>query len=156
VIPSHARGAARGVDVAKRGGHGLHGTRPRGVLSPFTCPACHGSLWESRERELSRFTCHVGHTFSAESLMKSHDGDLENALWSAVQALEENGALRRRMAAHARRRELETIAHSFDRQAEGAEHQANLIRAIVVNSPQTQDDGLLRRRKRAPRTAARE
>jgi two-component system chemotaxis response regulator CheB len=155
LIASNGRSAGRRADVAKRGTHGLHDRRPRGVLSPFTCPACHGSLWESRDGRLTRFTCHVGHGFSADSLMNGQDGDIENALWTAVRTLEEKSALRRRMAAHAHRRELGPIARGYEGQAAEAEHQANLIRAIVVNNQRKDGVVPVPRRKRAPRRAAR-
>src|SRR5262249_52473712 len=33
----------------------------------FTCPTCHGALWELTEGDLLRFRCHTGHAFGAES-----------------------------------------------------------------------------------------
>ena len=132
-MPVNARNDSR-KDVAKRGSHGLHGVKPRGVLAPFTCPACNGPLWESREGSLVRFSCHVGHGFTGESLMKGQDDGIESALWSAVRALEEKSALRRRMGLHARRGNLIAIARGYDRHAAEAEHQANVIRDILTNN----------------------
>src|SRR5262249_5443581 len=51
----------------------LHGTMADtdrlGVLSPFTCPACRGALWEMEEGGSLRYRCHVGHAYSEGSLL---------------------------------------------------------------------------------------
>jgi two-component system chemotaxis response regulator CheB len=125
-------------DVAKRGKRILHGEKPRGVLAPFVCPACNGPLWESREGTLVRFACHVGHGFTAESLMKGQDDGIEMALWSAVRALEEKAALRRRMATHAHRGNLGGLASGYDNHAEEAERQADLIRDLLTDGKRAQ------------------
>ena len=120
-------------DVAQRGTHGLHGEKPPGDLAPFTCTECGGQLWESHDGKLVRFTCHVGHGFTAESLMQGQDDGIEVALWTAVRALEEKGALRRRMAAHARGGRLHAVARSYERHAKESERHANVLREILVD-----------------------
>ena len=123
-------------DVAVRGTHALHQEKPAGTLAPFTCPACGGTLWESRDGKLLSFNCHVGHGFTAESLMANQDNGVETVLWSALRALEEKAALRRRMAEHARRGKLLPMVSSYERHAAEGERQANVLRAML-----TQDDG---------------
>jgi two-component system chemotaxis response regulator CheB len=120
-------------DVAQRGAHGLHLEKPPGDLAPFTCTECGGPLWESHDGELVRYACHVGHSFTAESLMQRQDDGIEVALWTAVRALEEKSALRRRMAAHARGGRLPEMARNYDRHAEESEHQANILREVLVD-----------------------
>src|SRR5688572_7699933 len=65
--------------------------------SPFTCPDCGGSLWEIKEPGLVRYRCHVGHGFTADSLRDGMEEKLEETLWSALRAIEEGIALRKRM-----------------------------------------------------------
>ena len=67
--------------------------RLQGPPSPYTCPECGGTLWESQTGRLSTFNCHTGHGFTAESLLAAQNGALEEALWSALRALEEHAAL---------------------------------------------------------------
>jgi two-component system chemotaxis response regulator CheB len=123
-------------DPAEKGTHGLEDEKPDGPLSPFTCPECGGSLWESKADSVVRFSCHVGHSFTAEILVASQDDGVEGALWSALRALEEKAALRRRMAVHARRSHHFPLADNYDKHAEESERQANLVRAVL-----TQDHG---------------
>src|SRR5437762_299605 len=60
-----------------------------GKLSPFTCPACRGTLWELQEDALVRYRCHTGHAFSADSLLAEQTGEIEEGLYSALRAVEE-------------------------------------------------------------------
>src|SRR5262249_30099019 len=59
----------RTPDVAERGTDALHGEDANRPPSVFTCPECGGTLWEIAEGGMSRFRCHVGHSFGSESLL---------------------------------------------------------------------------------------
>jgi two-component system, chemotaxis family, protein-glutamate methylesterase/glutaminase len=37
--------------------------------STYTCPECHGSLWEVHDGEILRFQCRVGHRYSVNTLV---------------------------------------------------------------------------------------
>ncbi|HEY0543911.1 MAG TPA: chemotaxis protein CheB [Pyrinomonadaceae bacterium] len=108
-----------------------------GALSSFTCPECHGTLWELRHGELLRFRCHVGHAFSAESLVVEQSQELENALWSALRSLEEKATLTRRMAKRARERRMERAADNFEAKAESAARHAEVVRQVLLNGRET-------------------
>jgi two-component system chemotaxis response regulator CheB len=105
-----------------------------GELSAFTCPDCRGALWELRDGDLLRFRCHVGHAFSAESLMADQSEELENALWAALRSLEENAALARRMAARAGERNQAISVTQFEENARQVEQHAAVIRQVLHNS----------------------
>ncbi|MHB0959566.1 MAG: hypothetical protein ACYC0X_29120 [Pirellulaceae bacterium] len=45
-----------------------------------------------------RYRCHTGHAYSAENLLDEEDQAAEDALYSAVRALQEKALLSRRMA----------------------------------------------------------
>jgi two-component system chemotaxis response regulator CheB len=107
-----------------------------GRLSMFTCPECHGTLWEMKNGELLRYRCHVGHAFSIESLDTEQGEKLEAALWSALRALEERGALARRLAKQAHERSRVTIAAKFLERARQADADAETIREILLADPE--------------------
>src|SRR5262245_17456407 len=102
-----------------------------GELSAFTCPDCQGALWELRDGDLLRFRCHVGHAFSAESLMAEQSEELENALWAALRSLEENAALSRRMAERASERNHTVSVMQFEENARQVEQHAAVIRQAL-------------------------
>jgi len=72
-----------------------------GEPSPYSCPECGGVLWELRDGQLIRFRCRVGHAYTSETLTTEQALTVEHALWSALRALEEHAAVRRRMAERA-------------------------------------------------------
>jgi two-component system chemotaxis response regulator CheB len=102
-----------------------------GELSAFTCPECSGALWELRDGDLLRFRCHVGHAFSAESLMAEQSEELENALWAALRSLEENAAHSRRLAARASERNHTISVTQFEENARQVEQHAAVIRQVI-------------------------
>jgi two-component system, chemotaxis family, protein-glutamate methylesterase/glutaminase len=107
-----------------------------GGISMFTCPECQGTLWELKDSEMLRYRCHVGHAYSMDSLDVDQGEKLEGALWSALRALEERGALARRLAQQSRERQRNTIANRFEQRAREADENARSIRQILLSDPE--------------------
>jgi two-component system chemotaxis response regulator CheB len=128
-------------DIAEIGNNELKTRNLTGPPSNFTCPECGGSLWELENGKLLRYRCHIGHAYTGESLMAAQTERLEDALWSALRALEENAGMRRRMANRARKGGWDLMARSYDEQAENAEIRAGLIRSVLVTDRPEQING---------------
>lgn len=109
---------------------GLH--TPPGAPSVYSCPECHGTLWEANEGALLHFRCRVGHAFSAESLLSQQRDYLDTALRIALRALEEQAAFARRLGRRAREAEHGLAARRFETQAREAEQSAGILRAILT------------------------
>jgi two-component system chemotaxis response regulator CheB len=103
------------------------GDRAEGTPSGFSCPDCHGVLWEISEGELVRFRCRVGHAFSPDSLLASQSESLEEALWAALRALEESAALAERLQSRSAERGHVLSAQRFSAQAQDARARAATI-----------------------------
>lgn len=110
------------------------GDPPPGKVSPFTCPDCGGSLWESDLGGVSQYQCRVGHTFSLDGLDQAQSNALEAAMWSALRALEETIALSERIAERSREAGNERTASKFERRGARLTEHARLIRSVVVDS----------------------
>jgi two-component system chemotaxis response regulator CheB len=108
---------------------GNHPGRPSG----FSCPDCHGVLWQIRDGGLERYRCRVGHAWSPESLLTQQSEALEAALWIALRSLEERAALARRLAEPARERGHRITATRFEEQAAEAQQAARLVRDLLLN-----------------------
>lgn len=111
-----------------------------GTPSVFTCPECHGTLWEIQDGNLLRFRCRVGHAYSAESMLAEHEESLEAALWSALRALEESTALARRMAASAREHNHTLLVTRYEQRAREQERHAALVRDLLLNGKRAKKD----------------
>jgi len=94
---------------------------------------CHGALWEVHDEELLRYRCHVGHAFSAEALNQGQSEMLEQALWSAVRALEEQIILARRIVERARKNNHTRAAMSFEKRAREAEQHRAVLREVLLH-----------------------
>jgi two-component system chemotaxis response regulator CheB len=81
---------------------GMDGLNKIAQPSPFTCPECHGSLWEVAGATPQRFRCHTGHAFTAQSLAAVQEQVVEEAIWAAVRALHEKESLLKRFEKKAR------------------------------------------------------
>ena len=103
-----------------------------GVASIYTCPECHGTLWEMHNDHLLRFRCRVGHAYTAESLLVDHDESLEAALWAALRALEESASLSRRLAERTANDKQKLSSTRFLARAVEAERNAAILHNILV------------------------
>jgi len=130
--PGDAGGSGNGGgDLRRMQHHDRHSGQP----SVFTCPECHGTLWQVEERELMRFRCRVGHAYSSETLLAEQGTSLEAALWTALRALEESAALARRLAQRASERGQRRTAERFAQQSTATETRASIVRnALLLKS----------------------
>jgi two-component system chemotaxis response regulator CheB len=102
-----------------------------GKPSVFSCPDCHGVLWEIQEGELTRFRCRVGHAFSMDSIVNGQAEVLETALWAAIKTLEESTSLSRRLAQRARDKNLDFLVKRYDDQIGKSEEQLKVLHRIL-------------------------
>ena len=103
-----------------------------GRVSVYSCPECHGSLWEVEEGGILRFRCRVGHIYSPDSMLAAQTDSVDRALWAALRSLEERAALTRRLAERARRKRHHGVAHAFDHRANEAEQHAEVVKGMLV------------------------
>jgi two-component system, chemotaxis family, protein-glutamate methylesterase/glutaminase len=108
-----------------------------GQASGFTCPECHGSLWEVEDGDQVRFECRVDHRYSFESALAEQARTVEAAHRAALNVLEERGALLRKQGQRARDRGHEALAARFATQAQDADAHADTIRTSLLGLVQS-------------------
>jgi two-component system, chemotaxis family, protein-glutamate methylesterase/glutaminase len=104
-----------------------------GEPSPYSCPECGGVLWELQDGEMLRFRCRVGHAYTSETLTTEQATAIEQALWSALRALEEQAAVRRRLAQRMRRVGRSSSADKLDERVILLEGQAQSVRGLLMS-----------------------
>lgn len=112
-----------------------------GDPSVFGCPACGGILFELSEGKDFRFRCRVGHAYSPETLLESQGGSVEDALWIALRALDEQASLARRLAKQAKSGGQPEAGKRFAAQATTAEGHADVVRQVLQLEPGSQAPG---------------
>jgi two-component system chemotaxis response regulator CheB len=109
----------------------LRGEDRPGQPSVFTCPECHGTLWEADDGGVLRFRCRVGHVYSPDSMLSAQTDEVDRALWVALRTLEERAALAYRLAERAHAREQHWVERAFTRRAHEAEREGAQIRGLL-------------------------
>jgi two-component system chemotaxis response regulator CheB len=104
-----------------------------GKISVFTCPECKGPLWEMRDGDLLRFRCRQGHAFTGETMMAEQTDAVEDALWTALNILQESAQMSERMAAESRQRSRHYAAAHFDTMAREKWERADVLRKVLLS-----------------------
>jgi len=127
-------------DAAEVGRANLAKKESPGPPSALTCPECGGALWEKKDGIVWRYECHVGHSYTMDTLSSEKHEELESVLWSALRALEESADLRRRMARRAEGgpSSLRQMKDRYEKQAREAEDRAAVLRTVLTNGGKVQ------------------
>jgi two-component system, chemotaxis family, protein-glutamate methylesterase/glutaminase len=128
-LPANIR---REVEIARSGGGKMSDMDRIGRRSVLTCPDCHGVMWEIEEGDLTRFRCHVGHTYTAELMSLALDESLRRALASAQRALEERVALADKLYRQAEDAGRRHLADTWSAKARECEEEMKVIRGAKL------------------------
>ena len=118
------------VNIAKGQNAVSAGIEQVGEPSPFACPECHGVLLRVKGSQPLRFRCHTGHAYSASSLVAAINEGVEDALWTAVRALEEGALLMNHLSNHGEGPPA-NAASSLTKQAAEAHRHSEAIRRVL-------------------------
>jgi two-component system chemotaxis response regulator CheB len=133
-----AAGLEHELDLLLAKGDAMEHLQAIATPSTFVCPDCSGSLWELKQSDPTRFRCHVGHGFTATSLLAAQTESTDAALWTAIRSLQERGILLEKLSAvyegddPGRQRELSDAAR------DAASH-ADMLRKLVESGPNLVD-----------------
>ena len=111
----------------------LHSDHQPGIVSAFVCPECSGTLWELTGSETLRFRCRVGHAYAIDSLLARQQDAIENAFWVALRALEERGALMRRLLRRAQDSGHKAGIQRYNEEAKAIAQRAKTLRDIILS-----------------------
>jgi two-component system chemotaxis response regulator CheB len=128
-----------GIEADPQIGHGFGAAEAmkndHELSSGFTCPECHGALWETADGRLVGYRCRVGHTFTQSGLLGGQGRALEAAMWTAYTALEEHVSFVHRLVARNEvQGNLVTVTRLNDR-ARDLEARARLIKNVLAVGP---------------------
>lgn len=105
--------------------------RTAGLPSIYTCPDCHGTLWELESGGGLRFRCRTGHSYNPDSIVSLQRDDIERSLYAALRALQERADILRRMARSATQRGDSRAAKRFEQQASAAQQDQERLSGTI-------------------------
>jgi two-component system chemotaxis response regulator CheB len=104
-----------------------------GRPSRFTCPECHGALWEIEDGPLLRYRCHAGHAYTDEAMLASQTEEIDRLLGTLLRSHQERAALARRMAENERSLGRDSLAETLARRALDYDRGAQLMKELLRN-----------------------
>jgi two-component system chemotaxis response regulator CheB len=119
------------VEIARTGRGSMEEMDQFGRRSVLACPDCGGVMWEIDEGELSRFRCHVGHTYTSELMSLALDENLRRALASALRALEERVALAQKLYNQAKTSGHRLLAENWTAKLNEFQTEMDIIRGSI-------------------------
>jgi two-component system chemotaxis response regulator CheB len=99
--------------------------------SRYSCPDCGGVLNELGHETALRFRCRVGHAYTATTLLQHQAGTVEDALWTAMRALEEREEISDRLSQEAAAAGRDWSRMHFRRRADEARASADVLRRVL-------------------------
>lgn len=120
------------VAVARNDTGSFARSDPPGPPAGLSCPDCSGPLFDLSEQHLLHYRCRVGHSWTEESLHAEQEGRVEDALYAALQALEEKAALQHRIAASAAARNSTRLVTRARDSAHDALRAASQVRGLLT------------------------
>ena len=134
--PSIPREVELEVQIAERVMSDIPREERIGEQVALGCPACGGPLWEMNDESVKRYRCHVGHGYTATSLLADQADAVEKALWLALRTLEERGNMLSRMAESEKGKGREHTPGSYQERAREARTHADSIRRLLISGQQ--------------------
>lgn len=112
------------------------------IASPaaITCPSCGGVLSRIEAGGPLRFRCQVGHAFSADTLARTQESRVDEAMRVALRIVEERAELVHRMAEDGRRSGRRAVAEMYEARAQEYRDHAEVLRQAALNSMAWSDE----------------
>ncbi|GAA0462621.1 chemotaxis protein-glutamate methylesterase [Paractinoplanes deccanensis] len=100
------------------------------------CPECGGGMREVRNGQAIHYVCHVGHSWSPQSFLAASDEGIEEALWTAISAMQEKAAVLGELATRADEAGDAETGRAHREQAERVARSAEVIRGHIDGKSQ--------------------
>ena len=110
------------------------GVMKLGVLTPFTCPECHGVMSRLRDGNIQRYRCHTGHAFSADALLAGVTENIEESLYNVIRGVEESVMLLNHLGDHFAEINQPKLAAVYFKKANEAETRVDSIRQVALSN----------------------
>jgi two-component system, chemotaxis family, protein-glutamate methylesterase/glutaminase len=83
--------------IAEKTAVGIDDVKEIGEQSIFACPDCGGGLWTMKNDVITRYRCHIGHSYTENDLIVKQAQAAGTTLWVALRMMEERKHLLRKM-----------------------------------------------------------
>lgn len=128
------------IQIAQEGNTMQAGMLDFGVITPFSCPECHGVLSKLQNGNITRYRCHTGHAYSAEALITALAEKIEESLYNAMRGIDESIILLNHFGDHFAEANQSKLAALYFNKAKEAEERVQLVRKAALAQQQLSRD----------------
>jgi two-component system chemotaxis response regulator CheB len=114
--------------------YGASDVPDHGQPTALGCPECRGGMYVVRTGRAAHYVCHVGHSYSPQSLLTVRDDSVEEAIWTAVSALQEKAMIIEELVGQSETAGDAVAAEAYRAQIERARRAASVLREQVNRS----------------------
>jgi two-component system chemotaxis response regulator CheB len=112
--------------------YGYSDSEQPGTPVGLGCPECSGGMQLVETGNARHYVCHAGHSYSPQTLLAARDDGIEQAMWTAISALQEKATVLRQLA-HRADQVGDDAGHAHHHgAAQYALHAAGLLREQVM------------------------
>jgi two-component system chemotaxis response regulator CheB len=130
---------AKEAMIAEKTATGIDVACDLGDQTVYACPDCGGTMWNITREGISRYRCHIGHSYSENDLILKQASNLESTLWVALRMMEDRKNLLNRLANDTRKRGAINIAAGHEEKSNALQQHINKLKEILfstqVNNP---------------------
>ncbi len=102
-----------------------------GSHAGVSCPECHGPIWKIKDGTLQRYRCHVGHAYTAQTMVAGQIEAQETHLWQALRLMKERVSLISEIRSHASNDTRNNATHPYAAEVRRLEKNIALIQEMV-------------------------
>jgi two-component system, chemotaxis family, protein-glutamate methylesterase/glutaminase len=102
-----------------------------GSHAGVSCPECHGPIWKIKDGTLQRYRCHVGHAYSAQTMVAGQVEAQEVHLWQALRLMKERVSLIWELRSRAEHEQRARDAEAYDTKITQLQKNIALIQTMV-------------------------
>ena len=103
-----------------------------GSHAGFSCPECHGPIWRIKDGSLQRYRCHVGHAYTAQSMVAGQIEAQETHLWQALRLMKERVSLILEIRDHTRKAGAQPQAEPYDEEVKRLQKNIALLQEMIA------------------------
>jgi len=102
-----------------------------GTRAGISCPECHGLIWKIKGTGVPRYRCHVGHAYTALSMLEGQAETQETHLWQALRLMTDRVSLILELRSHAQHAARREEASSYGAQVKHLQKNIESIREML-------------------------
>lgn len=122
------------AEIAERTVVGFENVRSIGEKSVYACPDCGGNLWNISADGVSRYRCHIGHSYQEKELLSQQGHHVEATLWIALRIMEERSHLLNKMGKDNMKKGLSRIGTQYLDSAKQLHEHVQTLKGVLYAS----------------------